>query len=114
MQRSFTPLRDVRQVITQLPPDEFIIVVIASRTCKSCDQQHTELLKMRSFDPALKFYHVDANEWNHTLPDYAVNRVPVVYKADPVDGMVVMTNGLMTLEQLQQALFGGSLPPPRI
>jgi hypothetical protein len=112
MQRTFTPLRQVREVISSLPPQEFIIVVIGSRECKACSQQHVELLKMKSFDPALKFYHVDGNEWNATFPPYSVSRVPVVYKADSVDGMVVLSNGLMALEALQQALLGRTLTGP--
>lgn len=113
MQRSFTPLRKVREIISTLPQEEFIIVVIGGRECKACSQQHMELLKMKSFDPALRFYHVDGNEWNTTFPTYAVNRVPVVYKADGVNGMVVLSNGLMTLESLQQDLMGRTMTTVR-
>ena len=113
MQRSFTPLRKVREVISTMPPDEFAVVVIGTNNCSACSQQHMELLKMKSFDPALKFFHVDGREWNATFPDYAVNRVPVVYKADAVDGMVVLSNGLMPLESLQENLLGRSVTMSR-
>ena len=106
MQRTFTPLRKVREVISSMPSNEFVVVVIGAHNCSACSQQHMELLKMKSFDPALKFFHVDGREWNATFPDYAVHRVPVVYKADGVDGMVVLSNGLMPLEALQEHLLG--------
>lgn len=101
MQRSYTDLRKVREIISSLPENQPVVVVIGTQNCKACTQQHMELLKLQSLQPSLQFYHVDGHEWNQTFPSYSISRVPVVYKADSVQGMVVLSDGLMELEKLE-------------
>lgn len=102
MQARYTPLAKVREFVTRQHPEKHTLVMLSTKDCRECRTQHNEILKFKHFMPSLKHFMVDAHEWNATFPQFAVQRVPVLYVANSATGLTVLSTGVMPMEELRE------------
>ena len=102
MQAQYTPLDKVRSHVSTMPNTKKAIIMLSTRECKECRTQHNEILKLKFHKQDLDHFTVDAHEWNRTFPQYQVHRVPVLYTASSVSGLTVLSDGVMSFQEMRE------------